>query len=202
HSSDGYRLHAGHHQSRSDEPSWAYANRTACSSGGNACYFRETSACSYAEIGSPRRDMFLERNVNPGTLAKTSSKTGLSVFALSTEMFLFLMQYDSRLHIDLNSAMAHIGWDTLPRPILALHVRHGKRTSETPFVPTERFLEVLRLAKAAHGFRSVFLFTDSMEVMEEIGNHSEAEELTIASLDRPTSTPRWKNGKGVRALPH
>ena len=67
----------------------------------------------------------------------------ISPYRLSAELLLFLLQPHARLHADLEAARAKIGWESLPRPMLALHIRHGKKWQESEWFPTEDYLQVL-----------------------------------------------------------
>jgi hypothetical protein len=74
----------------------------------------------------------------------------LSPYRLSAELLLFILQPHARLHKDLKAAQARIGWESLPRPILALHVRHGKKWQESEWFPTEDYLQVRSLIILGH----------------------------------------------------
>ena len=61
---------------------------------------------------------------------------------------------------DIAIAEELLSWQELPRPILTVHIRHGKHRHESDYYPTEDYLQAVEIMKQRHGYRSVFLITD------------------------------------------
>ena len=60
------------------------------------------------------------------------------------------------------------GLRALKKPILALHIRHGKAAEEGEHVPLARYLETVDDMVLKHGYKSVYLLTDDSHVLHTI----------------------------------
>jgi hypothetical protein len=92
--------------------------------------------------GHRRKSMFKSRRAENVELLPSHTK--VANWAWSAELLLFALQPNRRLQQELATAKAALGWDYLPRPILAMHVRQGKQVYETAFFETHRFMQARR----------------------------------------------------------
>lgn len=92
--------------------------------------------------GHGRKSMFMVRRAENFELLPSHTK--VANWALSAELLLFALQPNRRLQQELAAAKAALGWDNLPRPILAMHARQGKNPAETAFFETHNFMQARR----------------------------------------------------------
>jgi len=128
----------------------------------------------------------------------------LTPFRISAELLAYLMQPNPQVKRDVQAALKALGADELPRPILAVHVRHGKGGRDgTETVNTTRYIEAMELMRMKHGFQTVLLMTDSRSPVEEIKAHISRTRAAgdgfaaLVSLDLPEQTvTSWRGGGG------
>jgi hypothetical protein len=98
------------------------------------------------------------------------------------------MQPNARLHMEIEKAKQFLGWASLPKPVLALHIRHGKWWQNGEFLPTEDYFQVVRGMVAVHGYQSLFVMTDDQNVTQFIRDEvaSLAPLQVVVSLDAPS----------------
>jgi hypothetical protein len=75
----------------------------------------------------------------------------LSPYRLSAELLLFLLQPHARLQRDLEVARARIGWDSMPRPILVLHIRYTTHFELSGVTDLMKLLDLLQHLSCIQG---------------------------------------------------
>jgi len=117
---------------------------------------------------------------------KLEQQFSISAFRIASEIVFYLLQPNDNLARDINTAKNALGWDTLPKPILTLHVRHGKKIHESAYYPNEDFLTVITKMRGKHGFKSLFLVTDDKNASSYFKVHAKSAGFeAIVSLDDP-----------------
>lgn len=172
---------------------WLWTDPVVCPRRDHTCYFQRLHGPCDGSI-----DRF-EKNKNPpapkwNTLVDT---WGLSPFQLASELIYFLLQPNDDMVADIEVSKKRMRWDELPRPVLAIHVRHGKKIWEGKYYSNEDFMKAALEMKKRHGFQSIFLLTDDLETVEYFeANAIAAGFKGLASLDDPEFVQHgWKESE-------
>lgn len=174
---------------------WLWTDPERCPSRDHRCYFQS--------VGSPYAaglvvDSFRTRE------SKTQvdwdnpqlTKWNLSPFQIASELTYYLLQPNSNMLGDIRVAQEVLHWNELPRPILALHVRHGKKSFEGKYYSNDDFMTAVLTMRDRHGFRSLFLLTDDLETSKYFETNATAHFEAVVSLDEPRYVQHgWKESE-------
>lgn len=170
---------------------WVFADAAACEPAGHGCYFREPSGC--ASMGG--RELLQQR----GMCDFKELHKGLSRARASTELTFFLFQPNALMAEEVRRAQKLLGWESIPRPMLAMHVRHGKAKHEALYIRFERFMQVAERMRSEQGFKSILLFSDDRLVFEQASTDPKYSHWTFVSVDNPPFEQHgWDDAKSRR----
>ena len=87
-----------------------------------------------------------------------------------TQVASFLMRPARRTRRFINREVRRM---QLSSPCIAVHVRHGDKSSESPLIPTEDYLPHIERFASLHGTRDVFVSSDDPEAIALLSAHAE-----------------------------
>lgn len=179
---------------------WLWTDPRVCPHRGHTCYFQKVSPCERGNVAGS----FVNREDVPWDSPQLD-RWGLSPFQLVAELTYYMLQPNKNMAEDIRAAQEILRWDKLPRPILTVHVRHGKKKWEGEYYSNDDFMQAVKTMKERHGYRSLFLLTDDLETSRyfetnatKLGFHS------VVSLDNPGFVQHgWKESeKNLRDAAH
>ncbi|GAB5364295.1 hypothetical protein AAMO2058_000957300 [Amorphochlora amoebiformis] len=182
---------------RDSRSSWAFTSGTACQSRGHSCYFRQPFDCPVKRSKESRKDVTLQR----GMCHFNQMHPGLDRMRASTELTFFLMQPNPKMLGELVRIKKMLNWEKIPKPILSMHVRHGKTKHEAYYIRFERFMQAAETMRDMHGkpFKSIFLFSDDKFVLDMAANEERYKKRwTMVSIDAPKFEQRGWDERKVR----
>ena len=97
--------------------------------------------------------MYTERSISKSQMEVISNRVNVSNFAFTSEMLLFMFQPNNGVLREIERAKRQLGWDSLPRPILSMHIRHGKMSGETEYFDFDLFMKAALRAQEMYGSR-------------------------------------------------
>lgn len=174
---------------------WLWTDPSVCPQRDHTCYFQPVSPCEKGNVA----DSFVDRQEKPWVPwdSPQLDRWGLSPFQLGAELTYYMLQPNSNLVGDIRAAQEILQWDKLPRPVLAVHVRHGKKTWEGKYYSNDDFMQAVKTMKDRHGYRSLFLLTDDLETSRYFETNATAAGFhSVVSLDNPRFVQHgWKESE-------
>lgn len=160
---------------------WLWTDPDVCPERDHECYFQTLTNCENQNVVGT-----FEKNHNPPVpdWSPLVDRWGLTPFQLASELVYYLLKPNENMVEDLEAAKRAMHWYDLDRPILALHVRHGKKDWEGKYYSNDDFLTAIMAMQRLHGFKSLFLMTDDQETSEYFKRHATSFNQVV-SLDNP-----------------
>eukprot|EP00468_Gymnochlora_sp_CCMP2014_P014101 CAMPEP_0167768706 /NCGR_PEP_ID=MMETSP0110_2-20121227/16836_1 /TAXON_ID=629695 /ORGANISM="Gymnochlora sp., Strain CCMP2014" /LENGTH=453 /DNA_ID=CAMNT_0007657449 /DNA_START=188 /DNA_END=1550 /DNA_ORIENTATION=+ len=183
---------------REEKFAWSFTDKKACSFGGHACYFNEIHSCPIESEGK-RKDVTRTR----GMCKFEEMHKPLDRMRASSELLFFLLQPNAQMLDQFKIVRNSIHFDEAPKPILAMHVRHGKLVDEATYIRFERYLEAAEKMRDLNGapYRSILLLSDDKGVFEMVADNEDLQKRwTFVALDNPEYVRRgWTMQKFIKA---
>ena len=168
---------------------------TPCGVNSVSCWFEEVSGCK-TRLGissdirqmDPRNDVvrkaysFLQRGSDidgyPPMIPPEYRQMGLFRYYSQLLAYLLRPNYDFRRHLE--TIKKNMNWDALEGPVLSLHIRHGDAcVGSEPERKGRRcddlstYMEWVFPVAKRYGVQSIYLSTDSQEVIDNTSNYTE-----------------------------